>query len=45
MEEIKISKKRWIIYEKIVATYVQTFCTIEGEDYSNPMMFNNDLID
>lgn len=43
VEEMKISKKRWHIYEKVVATYVQTFCTVEDGNYSNHLMCDDDL--
>jgi len=35
VEEIQLSKKRWPIYEKIIATYVQAYCPIENGNYSN----------
>jgi len=43
VEEMKISKKRWPTYEKVVGTYVQAFCTVEDGNYSNHMICNNDL--
>jgi len=43
VEEMKISKKRWHIYEKVIATYVQAFCTVEDGTYSNPLMCEDDL--
>lgn len=38
VEEMKISKKHWSTYEKVIGTYVQTFCTVEDGNYSNHML-------
>lgn len=35
VEEMKISKKHWSLYERVIATYVQTFCTIEDGHHIN----------
>jgi len=43
VEEMQISKKRWPTYEKVVATYVQAFCTVEDGNYSNHMLCKTDL--
>jgi len=43
VEEMKLSKKRWPAYEKIVGTYAQGFCVVEDGDYSNHVMCDNDL--
>jgi thiol-disulfide isomerase/thioredoxin len=37
VEEMKISKKDWSTYERIIATYVQTFCTFEDGHHINRM--------
>jgi len=41
VEEMQLSKKRWPIYEKVVATYVQAYCTIENANYSSHMICEN----
>lgn len=43
VEEMKISKKLWPMYEKIVASYAQSFCIVEDGNYSNPLVYDNDL--
>jgi len=40
VEEMKISKKRWPIFEKVVATYVQKCCTVEDGNYYNHMLYD-----
>jgi len=43
VEEMKLSKKRWPAYEKIIGTYAQGFCVVEDGNYSNHVMCDNDL--